>query len=91
MECSGTKSLPVPERELTVCKATDCSTVSVALALHAAIGNVGAGSLFAYLQSAAMGGYGVVLRLAITRINAALVGGVARLIRTARHEGKKRE
>lgn len=31
---------------------------SVAASLQSILGNVGAGSVFAYLQSAAMGGYG---------------------------------
>ncbi|OBT89854.1 hypothetical protein VE02_00813 [Pseudogymnoascus sp. 03VT05] len=49
---------------------------SVAASLQSMLGNVGAGSVFAYLQSAAMGGYGAVVVNGATQACAVISGWV---------------
>ena len=53
---------------------------SVAAWLQSILGNVGAQSVFAYLQSAAMGGYGVAAVNGITQACAAMSGAAAAML-----------
>lgn len=58
---------------------SSCCLGSIAAGVHSTIGNVAAGSLFATLQSAGMGGYGV----AVVNTVAQAVGGVGSIVAAA--------
>jgi len=55
---------------------------SVAAGIQSMLGNVGAHSVFAYLRSAAIGGYGLTVVNGITQAGAAISGAAAAMLLT---------